>query len=81
MHVEALACTACGERYPPDEVRYRCGECGGSLDVVYDYSEREREGSVSWELLRGRDFSHLRYREFLPVSESGREARRRGRQR
>lgn len=70
MNVEALACVECDERYPPDEVRYRCGECGGSLDVVYDYSELE--GAVSWNLLRGRDFSHLRYREFLPVSEGGR---------
>lgn len=62
MWVEALSCTGCGERYPPDEVRYRC-DCGESLDVEYDYGELS---SLTWGTLRSRGFSHLRYREFLP---------------
>ncbi|MFB6167169.1 MAG: threonine synthase [Candidatus Nanohaloarchaea archaeon] len=67
MHVEALECVRCGERYDPSEVRYRCGECGSSLDVEYDYDEIS--GRVSWEKLRERTFDHFRYREFLPVVE------------
>ncbi|MFB6265636.1 MAG: pyridoxal-phosphate dependent enzyme, partial [Candidatus Nanohaloarchaea archaeon] len=67
MHVEALECVECGERYKPVETRYRCGECGSSLDVSYDHSEIS--GRVSWEKLRDRKFSHSRYREFLPVVE------------
>lgn len=55
-------CTGCGERYPPEEVRYRCA-CGESLDVEYDYDELR---GLTWERLRSRGFSHLRYREFLP---------------
>lgn len=64
MHVEALECVGCGESYPPDEVRYRCGECGSSLDVSYDYAEID---GLTWDDLRARSFDHFRYREFLPV--------------
>ncbi|MCJ7478696.1 MAG: threonine synthase [Candidatus Nanohaloarchaeota archaeon QJJ-7] len=64
MHVESLECVDCGKEYPPEEVRYRCSGCGSSLDVSYDYSEIS---GISWRELKDRDFSHFRYREFLPV--------------
>ncbi len=65
MHVEGLRCVECGKVYSPENVKYFCDDCGSSLDVIYNYEEiRER---VSWELLRSREFSHLRYREFLPL--------------
>ncbi|MDY6774109.1 MAG: threonine synthase [Candidatus Nanohaloarchaea archaeon] len=66
MHAKSLKCGECGEEYPPEELRYRCGECGSSLDVSYDRSEI---AGLSWNELRSREFSHFRYREFLPVVE------------
>lgn len=69
MHVAALECVECGERYPAEEVRYRCDACGSELDVAYDYGEVE--GAVSWNRFRERPFDHFRYREFLPVVEEG----------
>lgn len=66
MHVQSLDCVRCGESYPADAVRYGC-ECGGSVDVTYDYDEIQ--GAVSWESLQGRPFDHYRYKEFLPVVE------------
>ncbi|MDY6770177.1 MAG: threonine synthase [Candidatus Nanohaloarchaea archaeon] len=62
----ALECIACGDTYPPDEVRYRCS-CGGSLDVAYDHDEI---AGVTWDDLRSHPFDHLRYRDFLPVVEA-----------
>lgn len=66
MHVDSLICVSCGERYSPETIVYRCGECGASLDVSYDYAAIS---DLEWEDLQGREFSHGRYREFLPVVE------------
>ncbi|MDY6766239.1 MAG: threonine synthase [Candidatus Nanohaloarchaea archaeon] len=63
MHVGHLRCVACGEVYPPDEIRYRCS-CGASLDVSYDYTEID---GLTWDDLRSHRFDHARYRPFLPV--------------
>ena len=63
MHIKYLQCVRCGRRYPKDEVRYRC-DCGGSIDIIYDYGELI--GHIGWEDLRKRTFCHWRYREFYP---------------
>jgi len=63
MYVEHVKCTNCGRTYAKDEVRFRC-QCGGSLDVVYDYQSLS---DIDWELLDKRPFSQFRYREFYPV--------------
>lgn len=63
MHIRYLKCAICGKTYPGEEIRYRC-DCGGSLEVVYDYGELA--GKISWAEIRKRTFCHWRYREFYP---------------
>lgn len=63
--VQCLACRSCGEYYERNLEEFPCKECGGVLDVVYDYSKvsadrddwRERAGMWS-------------YRELLPVQDT-----------
>jgi threonine synthase len=63
MHIEYLQCVSCSRRYPRDEMRYRC-DCGGSIEIIYDYEELI--GRINWADLRKRSFCHWRYREFYP---------------
>ncbi len=63
MHIQFLQCVCCGRKYPKEVIRYRC-DCGGSIEIVYDYSELA--GKVNWADLRKRTFCHWRYREFYP---------------
>ncbi len=65
MHVQGLVCVGCGEVYTADEIRYSCKKCHSSVDVLYNYNEVKNK--LSWDLLRERNFSHLRYKELLPV--------------
>jgi len=67
MHI-VYKCGICGQEFPPDGIRYRCGQCNGPLLIAYDY-----------EALKGRitprDFAEKppglwRYRELLPVNPS-----------
>lgn len=60
-----LQCIECGERYPRDSVIYRCGKCGGLLEVLYDY-DRLREG-LEYEEIKRRSLSVWRYKELLPI--------------
>ncbi len=60
-----ILCSGCGREYPIKELIFRCRECGGSLEVVFDY--RRLRGAVG--NFRGRPFNHLRYRELYPVRE------------
>lgn len=63
-----LRCSACGERYPADQVLNRC-QCGGLLDVALDLSGPIERAAFDRRLtvLRGVDHSGVwRYRELLP---------------
>jgi threonine synthase len=65
MHESAIKCESCGREYPPGRTVFRCGSCGASLEVLFDYP-RLRE-ALSLEILRGRPFNHSRYLELYPV--------------
>jgi threonine synthase len=67
MYEQSLECIECGTEYSPREIRYRC-ECGGSLDVIYDYETIKDK--IDWSVLKRRAFDHHRYREFYPVVNS-----------
>ncbi|MCS6913713.1 MAG: threonine synthase [Myxococcales bacterium] len=44
-----LVCQAgCDERYPMDEVRYRCARCGGLLDVEHDLGALGQRSGAAW---------------------------------
>lgn len=67
MHATAFKCHSCGKTYPPDQIKYRC-DCGGPLDIDYDYSTIS--DTVNWETFKRRGFDHNRYRELYPVINS-----------
>ncbi len=68
MFEKSFVCGSCGSEFPTTRMRYRC-DCGGSLDISYDYSKIR--GKISREILDSRIFGHMRYREFLPVINEG----------
>ncbi len=65
MFEKSFLCEKCGEEYPTKDIIYRC-ECGGSLDVKYDYIDIKE--NFTRKDLDTRIFSHHRYRELLPVN-------------
>lgn len=66
MHVKYLRCSECKKRYNKREIVYKC-ECGGSLEIIYNY--QEIKDRISWDELQKRPFNHWRYREFFPLIE------------
>jgi threonine synthase len=65
MHEKSILCSSCGLEYPLGKRIFRCGRCGASLEVTYDYAKLRRD--VSLGTLHSRPFSHARYLEFYPV--------------
>lgn len=65
--VIGLKCIRCGKLYKEDEVEYVCNDCGGNLDVVYDYDYLKK--TVSREKIsQSNDFSVWRYWDFYPLT-------------
>lgn len=62
-----LRCIKCGEEYPPEEMTFACGKCGGLLEVSIDLDAIK----VDRKTFESREFGVWRYREFMPV---GKEA-------
>ena len=64
-HVKFGKCVKCGREYPAVPNLTNC-ECGGMIDIVYDYDSIQSR--FTKETLSARtDFSMWRYRELLPV--------------
>ncbi len=61
----SLRCIKCSRRYGHEEIVYTC-ECGGLLDVEYDYSEIDVE-SVSTR----KELGVWKYKELLPFENKG----------
>lgn len=65
--VKCARCVRCGKEYEANPNLTNC-ECGGILDIIYDYEYIRAR--LSRETLANRsDFSMWRYRELLPVEE------------
>ncbi|MBN2446121.1 MAG: pyridoxal-phosphate dependent enzyme, partial [Phycisphaerae bacterium] len=67
--VTKLTCVACGAEYPEGET-FTCPDCGvdeGILDVQFDLAAIKR--TLTRAILAGRDRSHWRYRELLPLED------------
>jgi len=65
MYEKYMRCSDCGAKYTPDEIVFRCRECGGSLEIAFDYGKLRR--LVNIKKLRSRPFNHARYFELYPV--------------
>jgi threonine synthase len=69
MNVIGFQCVECARNYLPGDVEYVCPDCGGNLDVLYDYDRIGRQLSRA-TLAADRDLTIWRYRALLPVEES-----------
>jgi threonine synthase len=63
MYVTHLTCWACGEQYPPDNLRNLC-DCGKPLRVDYDLAKVA--AVLTKDVLPARPHTLWRYREVLP---------------
>lgn len=64
----SLQCINCDSNYGPQQIVYTCEECGGLLEVRYDYEEIGK--SLDVEAWSKRPEGVWRYRELLPVDSS-----------
>ncbi len=67
MFAIGYRCFRCGKTYGFGKMKYRC-ECGGSLDMRYDYVKIRRELRKSGAEFRKQQPSHWKYKIFYPVS-------------
>ncbi len=63
----SLRCSSCRKDYTSQEALFNCRECGGSLDIVYDYEEIAKSFS---EITVRKEKNMWKYRELLPVRET-----------
>lgn len=48
LHAELVCFARCGERYPLDEVIYRCKRCNALLDVEHDVEKLSARSPTAW---------------------------------
>lgn len=68
-NVIGFQCVECERRFGVGEIEYVCPECGGNLDVLYDY-ERIAAHFNRATLLADRNFTIWRYGALLPIEAS-----------
>jgi threonine synthase len=67
-NVTGFKCVECARSFSPGEIEYVCPDCGGNLDVIYDY-KRINEQLTKDSLAADRNFTIWRYRALLPVED------------
>ncbi len=67
-NVTGFKCVECTRLFGVNEVQYVCPECGGNLDVLYDY-ERIGQQLNKASLAADRNFTIWRYRALLPIED------------
>jgi threonine synthase len=67
-NVKAAICIKCGTEFPAGNETYTCTNCGGVLEIVYDYDYIKTQISRE-KLAAKKEYSLWRYIEFLPVEE------------
>jgi threonine synthase len=64
--MKGFSCIRCGREYAPSDEQFLCRECGGNLQVLYDYIAIRRH--ISREALEDcTDYSMWRYGPLLPL--------------
>ncbi|MDR1194789.1 MAG: threonine synthase [Peptococcaceae bacterium] len=66
LYVRAATCIHCGAEYPPRPDLTVCAQCGGVLEILYDYP-RIAAALNSAVLAERRETTMWRYRELLPI--------------
>jgi len=67
-NVKGLKCISCGREYEVEGMQYICEECGGNLEVFYNYEEIASHLTRE-SLARDTDYSVWRYWDLLPLSD------------
>jgi threonine synthase len=67
-NVTGFKCVECARSFGVSEIEYVCPDCGGNLDVIYDY-ERAGEQLNKTTLAADRNFTIWRYRALLPIED------------
>lgn len=67
--VTGFKCVECARQFGVSEIEYVCPECGGNLDVLYDYERIGKQLSKS-TLAADRNLTIWRYRALLPIEDS-----------
>ncbi|MBI3652338.1 MAG: threonine synthase [Acidobacteria bacterium] len=62
-------CVECARRFTVAEIEYVCTQCGGNLDVLYDYEKMATQFDKA-RLAADRNFTMWRYRALLPMEDS-----------
>lgn len=68
-NVTGFKCIECAGSFSVSEIEYVCPECGGNLDVLYDYGRIGKQLSKAM-LAADRNFTMWRYRALLPIEDS-----------
>ncbi|NMX22086.1 threonine synthase [ANME-1 cluster archaeon GoMg4] len=64
MREYEVECIRCGARFPKDDIVYTCRECGGLLNIKYDYSKVDAE-----RITKRKGEGVWKYRELLPFDD------------
>jgi threonine synthase len=67
-YVTGFKCVECSRSFGVSEIEYVCPDCGGNVDVLYDY-ERIGEQLNKATLTADRNFTIWRYRALLPIED------------
>ncbi len=67
-NVKDLKCISCGREYEVEGMQYICEECGGNLEVIYNYEEIASRLTRE-SLAKDTDYSVWRYWDLLPLSD------------
>src|SRR5262245_14365398 len=67
-NVIGFKCFECARSFSPSEIEYVCPDCGGNLDVIYDY-DRIGEQLSKASLAADRNLTIWRYRALLPIND------------
>jgi threonine synthase len=68
-NVTGFKCLECAHTFRVGEIKYDCPECGGNLDVRYDYEKIAAQFSQA-SLAADRNFTIWRYRPLLPIDDA-----------
>jgi threonine synthase len=68
-YVIGFRCLECAQTFSVGDINYVCPECGGNLDVRYDYEQIAAQFSQT-ALAADRNFTIWRYRPLLPIADA-----------
>ena len=71
QNVKGAFCIKCGSEFDAGKEIYTCTECGGILDIEYNYAYIKKQASRD-KFAANKDFSMWRYIAFLPVEQDAR---------